>query len=113
MITDEEFEESVYSKLGYDDPSVCMTEDFSDAWSDVYKAFYKNGCIGIIGEEEAISAYKWHSGTNPDNVTEWPEIDAITEEREKVRREMPMTDEQADIYFKQFLPYEPVLKYAY
>lgn len=83
------------------------------SYTDVYNRFIENNYRGILTEEDAIWHYKMTSGMPPDMVDEWPVIDAITKKREEYRKRTGCSDEEAEIAFSRFMPYEPALKYAY
>ena len=108
---DRTFEERMYDAYGprsdWEDDVGNKTYRFSNA----YRRFLENGCHGILTYEEAVEAYKLNSGMPPELVTSWPELDWIKGRREKIARDVK--SDKLDEYFARYLPYEPMLRYAY
>lgn len=107
---EEAADDNVYAKFGV---AFWVGDKPSPTFTDVYNRFIENGYIGTLTEAEAISQYKLNTGMPLEIVTEWPEIEAVTAERERCRKEFSLSDSQAEDYFRHFLPYEPMLKYSY
>lgn len=112
-MNEEEFDQDVYERIGIGYEMSWRLEDFDKRWTKEYKAFVENDFNGILDEKAAIECYRRYSGRHPSNVTEWPEISEISKERAFRKSELGLTDKEAEDYFSKFLPYEPILKYAY
>lgn len=94
-----------------------LADKNSDTWgfSDVYVAFLKNDCRGILTYEQAVETYKVHSGQAPENVTECPEIDWVLKKRKELLAEIdPNTPkEEIERLFNWWYPFEPMLQISY
>lgn len=117
----------------YDDEELTLDEQMAEAyggrWSwladkekieefdftDEYRAFLNNDCLGLLTYEQAVEAYKGNCGELPEFVTEWPSLDWVKQKREEVEREFvpsPLTPD-LDEFLRKHLPYEPMLKFRY
>ena len=92
-------------------------EEGGSGYTDAYRKFLENGCRGILTYEEAVEAYKWSTGIDPDHVTSWPEIDWVkrmredcAEGEERIRAGYGLSLEE---FYAIYWPYEPMLRYAY
>lgn len=92
-------------------------EEGGSGYTDAYRKFLENGCRGILTYEEAVEAYKWSTGIDPDHVTSWPEIDWVKRMREDcaegeegIRAGYGLSLEE---FYAIYWPYEPMLRYAY
>ena len=86
-------------------------------YTDAYRNFLENGCRGILTYEEAVEAYKWSTGIDPDFVTSWPEIDWVkrmrddcAEGEERIRAGYGLSLEE---FYALYWPYEPMIRFAY
>ncbi len=90
-----------------------------DSFTDVYKAFLANDCIGILSYEEAKEEYKRQSGRPPELIEECPEIEWVERQRQEIRewlKSVKATPEQVaemEVYIRKNLPFEPWLQMAY
>lgn len=90
-----------------------------ESFTDVYKAFLSNECIGILSYEEAKAAYKKYSGRSPDQIEECPEIEWVERQRREIRewlKSIKATHSQVaemELYIRKNLPFEPWLQMAY
>lgn len=86
----------------------------SPYYTDEYNAFLKNGCVGTMTRDQAIAAARRYSGRPPETVTEFPEIDAVTQMREEfVAEHAELQGEQGERLLGTLFPYEPLVKVAY
>lgn len=87
----------------------------SPAFSEEYNAFLRNGCVGILTLEQAIEAYKTGTGSHPDFVEEWPEIDWVQSKREKLLGEIDPNTPKEEIanILNCWYPFEPMIKTNY
>lgn len=79
---DRTFDEQMMDAYGCMADWKADAEGDTDSYTDVYRNFLENGCRGILTYEQAVEAYKWSTGINPDRVTSWPEIDWVKRQRE-------------------------------
>lgn len=118
----------------YDDEDRALTDQMLDVyggWGDwkadaeedrynytvAYRNFLENGCRGILTYEQAVEAYKWRTGNDPDRVTSWPELDWVKKRREECEAEAEPVRVSLGLSLEEFnathWPYEPMIRYQY
>ena len=116
MTEDERFEEEYGTRQDWlEDKDAPWSESFTD----VYKAFLDNECVGILSYEEAKEAYKRHSGRPPELIEECPEIEWVERQRREIRERLkamkatPAQVAEMELDIRKNLPFEPWLQMAY
>ena len=116
MTEDERLEEEYGTRQDWlEDKESPMADSFTDA----YKAFLDNECIGILSYEEAKEAYKRYSGRPPELIEECPEIEWVERQRREIREGLkamkatPAQVAEMELFIRKHLPFEPWLQMAY
>lgn len=84
-------------------------------YTDEYNAFLRNGCIGILTEEEAVRKSKLFSGMDPETAEPSPGVQWLINERREWLESLGsgFSKEEQDEYLSERYPFEPLLRYQF